>query len=123
MRYIMLVLMLMTSCHDKSSNYTIMHLKCEHLTDPLGIDSKTPRFSWQQQSEDMGSAQTSYQIKVWDNSQAAKESLIWDSGRQKSGRNLVVYAGEALQPFTKYYWQVSLLDNQGTARRIRSSHF
>jgi alpha-L-rhamnosidase len=123
MRYIMLVLMLMTSCHDNSSNYTIMHLKCEHLTDALGIDSKSPRFSWQHQSEDMGSAQTSYQIKVWDNSQAAKESLIWDSGRQKSGRNLVVYAGEALQPFTKYYWQVSLLDNHGTARESEVATF
>lgn len=123
MRYIMLVLMLMASCQKKSSNFTIVNLKCEHLINPLGIDTKTPRFSWQQQSENIGTAQTAFQIKVWTNSQATKESLFWDSGWQKSERNLAVYAGDALQPFTKYFWQVSVRDNYGTEGKSEIASF
>ncbi len=126
MRYTVLflaTLILITACSDESSNFTIVNLKCEHLTNPLGIDAKKPRFSWQQQSEDLGSAQASYRVKVWKDSPYENETLVWNSGHIKSDLNRVVYAGEVLEPFTKYYWQVTVRDSHGAERQSEVAEF
>lgn len=112
-RYFLIGILLMYACQQKKQNFTIVNLTCEHLTNPLGIDAKTPRFSWQQQSKEAGSAQSSYQVKVWREEQTVKKTILWDSGQILSDANMVVYSGAALQPFTKYQWQVTVQDNTG----------
>ncbi|MGJ7031862.1 family 78 glycoside hydrolase catalytic domain [Niabella hirudinis] len=85
----------------------IVNLQCEHLVNPLGIDNKTPRFSWILDDPKTGAVQTSYRIIV------AKETgeEVWNSGVIASGDNLVTYKGNALEPFTKYAWSVTLMGN------------
>ena len=39
-------------------------LRCEFLTDPLGIDVAQPRLSWIVQSDRRGAVQSAYQILV-----------------------------------------------------------
>src|SRR5262249_26393196 len=93
-------------------------LECESLVTPLGMDAKEPVLSWQIRDEREGARQTAYQIQV-----ASQESLlaagkadVWDSGRVESddSRN-VKYAGPALRPTTRYFWQVRAWDKDGNA--------
>jgi alpha-L-rhamnosidase len=102
------------ACNSSQSTFEVINLKCEHLINPIGLDAKSPRFSWQQQSEEIGSHQTAYQIVVGTDSQLQKESLIWDSGKQNSDLNLMTYSGFDLKPFTKYYWQITVWDQNGS---------
>src|SRR6266404_3901554 len=41
-----------------------VHLKCDSLVNPLGIDSKEPRLSWQLRDDRYGARQTAYEIQV-----------------------------------------------------------
>ena len=83
-------------------------LQCEHLINPLGIDISNPRLSWKLNDSGMGAAQTAYQIIVGTDSSAVSKGNgnIWDSHKILSDSTLIVYAGQKLQPFTKYFWQV-----------------
>lgn len=40
----------------------IYDMKTEDLINPIGIDEKTPRFSWKLQSKISGTVQTAYRI-------------------------------------------------------------
>jgi alpha-L-rhamnosidase len=113
-RSILFFLLATFACNSSQSTFEVVNLKCEHLINPIGLDAKSPRFSWQQQSEEIGSHQTAYQIVVGTDSQLQKESLIWDSGKQNSDLNLMTYSGFDLKPFTKYYWQITVWDQNGS---------
>src|SRR5215470_19420886 len=77
----------------------VKNLRCEYKVDPLGIDVKKPRLSWELASSERGVLQTSYQIRVSASEMGlAKGTLLWDSGKQSSdASNHVEYAGPALE--------------------------
>ncbi len=108
-----LFVLLASACSHSESSFVVVNLSCEHLIDPIGLDAKFPRFSWQQQSEEIGSSQTAYQILVGTDNSLRRESVVWDSRKQDSGENLAEYRGFHLKPFTKYYWQVTAWDQNG----------
>lgn len=84
-------------------------LTVEYLPTPMGIDVETPRFGWQMETntELVGQFQTGYQIQV----QTEDGELVWDSGRIASDASLAIpYAGEKLQPRTRYTWNLSVWD-------------
>src|SRR5215813_8677230 len=58
------------------------NLRCDDLTQPLGIDSQKPMLSWRLQDESRGAKQTAYQIFVSSNLSAANGTKpdVWDSG-------------------------------------------
>jgi alpha-L-rhamnosidase len=116
-KLISITILIITSCQQSNSDFSIINLKCEHLVNPIGLDTKSPRFTWQQRSGEMGSSQIAYQIEVSEDNNISDENLVWNSGKIESDRNLVVYAGDQLKPFTKYYWQVSVWD-QNKAKQI-----
>ncbi|MCD8043879.1 MAG: glycoside hydrolase family 78 protein [Tannerellaceae bacterium] len=91
------------------------NLKCEHLENPLGIDALNPRLSWQLQDNRAGARQQSYRIWVGTDSLAVvnNQGSEWDSGIKPDDSILVTYAGKPLQPFTRYFWKVSLQDQEG----------
>ncbi len=96
-------------------------LRCENTLNPLGIDSRSPRFSWQLQHPKRNQAQTAYQIQLGRNAEdlALGKGIIWDSGKVRSQRNFqIVYEGEPLASFTRYYWRVRWWDQDD-----RSSEF
>src|SRR6218665_858690 len=90
-------------------------LRCEYLTNPLGIDNPTPRLTWFMKDSRKGAKQTAYQVLVdTDSAKVANETgSEWNTGKVVSGNSLVVYKGKALQPFTKYYWKVVIWDKDG----------
>jgi alpha-L-rhamnosidase len=104
---------LLFMCQNKTSNTSTINLRCEHLIDPIGIDAKSPRFSWQMESQQNGASQSAYQIVIATDSHFTVESHIWDSEKIDSDGNIVNYTGPALSPFTTYYWGVQTWDNYG----------
>jgi alpha-L-rhamnosidase len=90
----------------------IRNLQTENLSDPLSIDSKAPRFSWQLQSSDRNELQTAYEIKV--SSRPDGNDVVWASGKITSSASIqVIYGGPGLQSGKRYYWQVRVWDNKG----------
>ena len=82
---------------------TVDNLRCEYLSDPLGIDVARPRLSWQLSS----GRQTAYQL-VADNG--------WDTGRVDSDQSIQIeYNGPALPPGQRVAWKVRVWDNEGQA--------
>lgn len=92
-------------------------LRCEYLENPLGIDSPSPRFSWQLDDPRPGARQTAYRVWVGTDSLAVANGLgdIWDTGSRRSDRMLVEYNGEKLRPYTRYFWTVQVWDQEGKA--------
>lgn len=92
-----------------AKNTSITNLKTEYATEPLGIDVKAPRFSWNMLSDRMGASQIAYQILVADE----KGKVTWNSGRVKSDIALNIrYEGIALQARTRYQWHLTVWDDK-----------
>ncbi len=88
-----------------------VHLTCELLTNPLGIDNQHPQLSWQLEDPTQAAVQTAYRIAVSSSAAAAArgQADVWDSGRVTSPQSVgVPYAGPALEPSKRYYWRVQL---------------
>lgn len=90
---------------------TLSNLLVENLSDPVGLDTKVPRFSWQLNSTKRNVLQTAYEIKVSDG-----KSMVWSSGKINSDQSVhISYAGSALQSGKKYSLQVRAWTNDGKA--------
>jgi alpha-L-rhamnosidase len=95
-------------------------LRCEHLTEPLGIDEPLPRFTWRLRSSEAGQRQTAYRIHVSRLAQTRAEAPappeVWDAGWVDSGEHAeTAYAGAPLARETRYQWTLELRDAAGVA--------
>jgi hypothetical protein len=99
----------------------VVGLRCEYLTDPLGIDVAQPRLTWRMESADPtepGLRQTAYQILVASNSAQLDSDVgdFWDSGRTETDQSaLVEYDGKPLSSQALCYWKVRVWDENGRA--------
>src|SRR5205085_1609712 len=59
------------------------YLRCEARVDPLGIDERAPRLSWQVESGRRGDRQSAYRVLVARDAATLKDNRgdLWDSGR------------------------------------------
>ncbi|MBO7140246.1 MAG: family 78 glycoside hydrolase catalytic domain [Prevotella sp.] len=90
----------------------VNHLRTQAMQNPVGIDITTPLFSWVLESDVRGTIQQSYAISVA--SDADMQNIVWQSGTVVSDQSVDVAAtGLILQPRTRYYWQVTVADNNG----------
>lgn len=108
---ILLGIILSSNTYKKESP-SLAGMTVELAETPLGVDTPAPRFGWQLTavSQERGIYQTAYQLIVQD--EAGKR--VWDSGKVAGDVSQhVVYQGEALQPTTRYTWQVKVWNNQG----------
>jgi len=99
-----------------SSSSKPVHLTCESLVTPLGMDEPSPALSWRLEDSRPGAAQSAYEIQVATTSTllSSDHPDVWDSGRLPSNQSLNLrYAGPALVPFKRYYWRVKAWDHQG----------
>ena len=93
-----------------------INLKCEYLTDPVGIGTAEPRLSWQLVPGPQGYRQSAYRLIV-----ASDESLLardlgdlWDTGKVESGRtSQIVYPGPPLRAGQTCHWKVRIWDGTG----------
>ena len=100
---------------QKETPLSVRDLRCEYKLDPLGIDVRKPRLSWELASAEKGVMQTSYEVRVaGSEAELAKGKVIWESGTQASDASIQVeYAGPAVASGRIYYWQVRVADNHG----------
>ena len=93
-----------------------VRLRCEHLTNPLGIDVPQPRLSWTLAAERRGQRQTSFQVWVASSPEllAAGQPDIWDSGQIASDRSVdFSYGWQPLDAVQRAWWQVRVWDRDG----------
>ncbi len=91
-------------------------LRCEYLTDPLGVDTPAPRLSWRVEGSERGDRPTACQVLVSSSEERLRRDLgeRWDSGRIENGAGLE-YAGEPLESCARYFWKVRWWDGRGRA--------
>ncbi|MFE6508282.1 family 78 glycoside hydrolase catalytic domain [Nocardioides sp. NPDC057767] len=81
-------------------------LTVDDLARPLNTDL-TPRFGWLPQDSDANEVQSAYKIEVRD----AAGEIVWDSRKVTSAQQSYVdYAGEKLEPGSRYTWRVMTWD-------------
>jgi hypothetical protein len=106
----------LAACAQKPSRVSIVRLKCENRERLLGADTKSPVFSWELESPERNQAQTAYQIQIAGDPGLLEVGApdVWDSGREKSSRNLFVrYGGRELKPGAEYFWRVRVWNGRG----------
>jgi alpha-L-rhamnosidase len=110
------ILILATLLAASAAFATPVHLRCEYLENPLGIDQVAPRLSWQSDSVDRNWEQTAYEILVASDPDSlhTEHPNVWDSGKVASSQSVgVQYAGPNLESQRRYYWKVRVWDNHG----------
>ncbi|MFW9848317.1 MAG: family 78 glycoside hydrolase catalytic domain [Candidatus Thorarchaeota archaeon] len=92
----------------------IVHLRCENLQNPLGIDELRPRLSWKLQSDRTGAKQTAYRIQCATTGIFDSESIVWDSSKVDSDQSVfILYIGANLSSRERIYWRVRIWDELG----------
>ena len=94
----------------------IYELKSEYLVNPIGLDNKKPRLSWKIKDSRRGAIQKSYEISVGTDSVkvALGKGSHWNTGKIDKDKQLVIYNGNKLEAYHKYYWSVKVwgIDNK-----------
>jgi len=96
-------------------------LRCNGLTNPLGVDTPAPRLSWLLESKNpsaRGNKQTAYEILVASSIAALAQDRgdLWDSGKVASDQSInVAYGGAPLGTLARAYWKVRVWDQNQRA--------
>ena len=91
------------------------NLLCDAWQNPLGVDSVTPRLSWQLQTTIAGEraqSQTAFQILVASSTNllANNQGDLWDSGKMISSAISTNYSGTTLASAQPAFWKVCVWD-------------
>lgn len=104
------ILLLFLLVWNTNAQTKILGLLTENSETPLGIDIKTPHFTWQMSSTERGVSQAAYKIEVIN----PQKKVLWDSGKITSGESVnIPYGGSELQPTTKYSWKITVWNQKG----------
>lgn len=79
-------------------------LTCEYRTDPIGLETPSPRLSWR--TDD---GQVAWRVRVASTADALANGMadLWDSGKVAGGdMNGVTYGGKPPKPSQRAFWQV-----------------
>lgn len=93
----------------------LVNLKCEYLTNPLGIDVSNPDFSWEINSAIHGETQVAYQLIVASSPELLSKNVgdVWDTNKVTDANSINrTYAGKPLESGTTYYWKVRVWNSQ-----------
>lgn len=119
--FLSLTLLLIPLTLKAKDTFRLQNLKTDYMSTPVGIDIKSPRFSWQMaaSSSQKGFRQKAYSIQVIN--EEGKE--VWSTGKQASNSSLnIIYKGEVLKPTTRYKWKLKVW-NQTDKTAEDSSYF
>ncbi|GHU78192.1 alpha-L-rhamnosidase [Clostridia bacterium] len=87
----------------------LTRLMTNYQTENLGLTDRLPVFSWQMESDVIGTMQTAYRVVA-----RSDNDLMWDSNLVESDQsNDVVYAGKPLKSRSRYGFTVTARDNHG----------
>ncbi len=94
----------------------ITNMRCEHLDNPMGIETLKPRLSWRLESVRRGARQTAWRITAASDRDLLENGIadLWDSGRVESDASVLVpYAGRKLHSRQQCWWKVNVWDETG----------
>ena len=97
-----------------------VHLLCNHLANPIGLDSPKPRLSWQSDNIERNWKQSAYRILIASSEKTIGEQTgdVWDSGKVKSAQSLgIIYGGPKLVARGRYFWTVQVWDSADKASK------
>ena len=101
---------------SSAGGLTPTNLRCEYLTNPLGIEETHPRFSWVETSPGRAAKQSAYRIVVASSEEKLFEGKadLWDSGKIASDQTAQIpYSGKPLHSREAAYWKVQIWDSRG----------
>ncbi|WP_409340613.1 family 78 glycoside hydrolase catalytic domain [Paenibacillus sp. MBLB4367] len=90
----------------------VTKLRCEYKENPIGIDIRHPRISWQIQSDTRSWLQAAYQIQI--SQDLSFETLLWDSAKVQTDQS--VHVGLAAMDWRKgerYHYRVKVWSDRG----------
>lgn len=93
-----------------------VRLRCEHLVEPLGVDTAAPRLFWLVESPERGERSTAFQVLVSSSPELLRADIgdFWDTGRTEAAAGPgLAYAGEPLESCARYFWKVRWWDREG----------
>jgi alpha-L-rhamnosidase len=96
-----------------------LDLRCEYLSNPLGIDARAPRLSWKlvaTRTDAKNLSQSAYQIVVASTeiSLGQDHGDLWDTGKVVTDQSLhVAYGGKPLTSHGVCWWKVRVWDQDG----------
>ena len=99
--------------------FEVYDLRCEGLSEPLGIDSASPHFSWKIRSAEP-MEQTAYEIQVAGSRRhlLAGKPDLWEGGKVESPDQVMVpYAGKELTSRSLAWWRVRVWKSGREASR------
>ncbi len=99
-------------------SFHMYDLKTEFATNPIGIGTYRPRFSWKYSNPRSREQATHFQILVASSTEALASGNgdLWDSGRVPTRRSpLVEYDGHPLKSRSMGHWKVRLWNSEESA--------
>jgi len=99
-------------------NVSVQGLRCEYLSNPLGIDVQKPRLSWRLDPAANVRGQSAYRVLVASTPVILQKDQgdLWDSGRTVSAQSTwVEYGGKTLASGQQAYWKVRAWSDAGKA--------
>lgn len=106
--FLVLCMFSFTAIHAETK---LVNLRVEYMTNPIGIDVVSPQFSWEMQSSRKGMKQTAYEISLLN----SQNEINWSTGVVSNDKSVgIVCENISLQSSTRYNWQVSVWDQNGT---------
>ncbi|MCW5768558.1 MAG: family 78 glycoside hydrolase catalytic domain [Phycisphaeraceae bacterium] len=120
-RALIVAVLLLSTAHARGARtepgtLRATHLRCEYLTDPLGVAEKSPRLSWVVESDRRAERQTAYRVLVASSPEvlARNEGDLWDSDKIESDQtSQIEYAGRPLRSRERCWWKVLAWDKDG----------
>ena len=89
---------------------TVCDLRTERMTNPMSIDTPTPRLGWRIESTEQNVMQASAHIIVASTREKAEalEGDLWDTIIEGDQSQWVKYEGKKLKSNTRCYWRVQV---------------
>ena len=103
----------------------IFNLRTENLIEPIGIDARVPRLSWQAALSGRGAEQKAYRILLSSSLQNAltENADILDTGFIESSAFYHDCAGAALKSRKEYFWSVQIINQADDIIKSEVSRF
>ena len=94
---------------------TLTNLRTDYKTNPLGIDERNPRLSWEIISSKRGTRQTACELHFAQSEKKLMQGsdLIWQKKVNSDQSVQVVYLGPLLHSRQRIYWRARIWDNHG----------
>jgi alpha-L-rhamnosidase len=112
MKHFLAICIFLLSYAGHSQSLSTYDHTVEYKSNPIGIDTEKPRFSWKVNSDEDNIMQSSYELQVA--ATASFADMFWKTGKVSSDQCILIpYEGPSLTSGTKYFWRVRIEDNKG----------